>query len=272
MPRRLAVVAGAGALAPQVIEAALASGDHVRVFTLSPLRLPASVEQQPASVQHPAALFDAIRSFGASHLVLAGAVTLSDADRRRLVTALGGDSQPTGDAALSHLATRLQQMTGAILIGPHQIAPDLLAPLGAIAGPAATEPQLAAARLALSAARQVGAMDLGQAAIAAGGRVIAVEDVAGTDDLLVRVARYRAAGLIGDVAETPLVLAKACKPQQPLFVDLPAIGPETVTGAARAGIGLIAVEAGRTLLLERARLVAEANALGVVVVGLAIDG
>lgn len=272
MPRRLAVVAGAGALAPHVIEAALAAGDTVRVFCLTHQTLPANVEQQLASVEDPAALFDAIRSFGALQLTLAGAVTLTDADRKRLIRMLGGGGQPTGDAALSNLATRLQELTGAVLVGPHEIVPDLLAPAGAISGPVATEAQLAAARIALAAARQVGEMDLGQAAIVAGARVVAVEDVAGTDDLLARVARYRAAGLIGDAAETPLVLAKASKPQQPLFVDLPAIGRETVAGAARAGIGLIAVEAGRTLLLERALLIAEANARGIAIVGFPIDG
>lgn len=272
MARRLAVVAGAGALAPQVVAAALAGGDVVCAFALTPQQLPAAAAQQPASVAHPEELFDAIRGFGASHLVLAGAVTLTDAGRRRLLAILGGEGQPTGDAALSHLATRLQQLTGAILVGPHQIVPELLASAGAIAGPAATGLQLASARVALVAARQVGAMDLGQAAVAAGERVVAAEDVAGTDDLLARVARYRRAGLIGDADEIPVVLAKACKPQQPLFVDLPAIGPETVAGAAGAGISVIAVEAGRTLLLERARLVADADARGISIVGLAIDG
>ena len=272
MSRRLAVVAGAGALAPQVIEAALAVGDVVRAFCLSPLKLPAGTEQQLASIEHPAALFDAIRSFGASHLALAGSVTLTDRDRMRLLALLGGAGQPTGDAALSQLALRLQDLTGATLIGPHQVAPHILAEAGHLAGPAATLEQFAAARVALRAARQVGAMDLGQAAVVAGARVVAVEDVAGTDELLARVARHRVAGLVGGTPETPVVLAKACKPQQPLFVDLPAIGPATIVGAASAGISLIAVEAGRTLLLERQRLFAEADARGIAIAGLTIDG
>jgi DUF1009 family protein len=272
MPRRLAVVAGAGALASQVVEAALAAGDAVRAFALTPQVLPPGAGQEPATLEHPVALFEAIRRFGASHLALAGAVTLTDTDRNRLIAALGGEGQPTGDAALSHLAARLRELTGAVLIGPHEITPDLLAPIGRIAGPDASASQLDAARLALSAARQIGLLDLGQAAVVAGSRVVATEDVAGTDDLLARVARYRAAGLIGDAAEVPLVLAKACKPQQPLFVDLPAIGPDTVTGARGAGISLIALEVGRTLLIDRERLTAEAGAAGVAIVGLTIDG
>lgn len=272
MPRRLAVVAGAGALVARVIEAALAAGDTVCVFALTPQQLWSGTQQQSASIEHLEALFAGIRSFDASHLLLAGAVTLTDGDRTTLMAALGEEGQPAGDATLSQLATRLQHLTGATLIGPHLVAPDLLSWEGHLAGPAATEPQLATARLALSAARKVGAMDLGQAAVVAGGRVVAVEDVAGTDDLLARVARYRAAGLIGDAAETPVALGKACKPQQPLFVDLPAIGPDTIAGAAAAGISVIAVEAGRTLLLARPELVAAASEAGIAIIGLAIDG
>lgn len=272
MRRRLAVVAGAGALAPQVIATALAAGDVVRAFALTPQVLPDEVDQRALSLANPSALFEAIRDFGATHLVLAGAVTLTDADRLRLMLALGGAGQPTGDAALSHLGRQLQHLTGAQLVGPHQIAPEVLAGTGHLAGPVATSLQEAAAHLAIHAARKVGEMDLGQAAVVAGARVVAVEDVAGTDELLMRVARHRAAGLIGDDPGVPIVLGKACKPQQPLFVDLPAIGPATVTAAASAGISLIALEAGRTLLLDRDSLSAEASRLGVSVVGLHVNG
>jgi len=251
MPRRLAVVAGAGALAPQVAEVALAAGDTVCAFLLSPLQLPSAVEQLPASVSTPETLFASIRAFGATHLTLAGSVNLGDADRRRIAEALGGPALSQGDAALSHLAGRLQAITGAKLLGAHEIVPELLAPLGTIAGPEPTEAARRAAAQALRAARHVGLLDLGQAAVAAGARVVALEDVAGTDELLQRVARHRDAGLLGS---EPLALAKASKPRQPLFVDLPAIGPRTVEGAALAGIRVIAVEAGRTLLLERQRL------------------
>ncbi len=271
MPRRLAIVAGAGALAPQVAEAALSTGDVVCVFCLSPLDLSQAIERQAASIEHPGALFEAIRRFRASHVVLAGAVTLTDGDRRRLLSALGSVGQSMGDAALSHLAVRLQDLTGAELIGPHEVAPDLLAGSGHLAGPVASDVQLAAGRLALLAARQTGAMDMGQAAVVSGSRIVAAEDVAGTDELLARIGRYSTAGLIGDSAESPLVLGKACKPQQPLFVDLPAIGPRTIAGAAGAGIGLIAVEAGKTLLLEREKLFVEADSHAVTIVGLPLD-
>jgi DUF1009 family protein len=64
-----------------------------------------------------------------------------------------------------------------------------------------------------------------------------------------------------------LILAKARKPKQPAFVDLPAIGPQTVRNAAAAGIQIIAVEAKATLLLDRSVLEQAANESGVSIIG-----
>jgi DUF1009 family protein len=117
-------------------------------------------------------------------------------------------------------------------------------------------------------ARNAGALDLGQAVVVAGRRAIATEDIAGTDALLARVQKFRRLGLTADGA-SPLVLAKCAKPDQPKFVDLPAIGPVTVTKAHRAGISLIAVEAGATLLIERGKLAQLAATARIVILGLA---
>jgi DUF1009 family protein len=119
----------------------------------------------------------------------------------------------------------------------------------------------------MKAAKAIGTIDLGQSAVVSASRPIAAEDAGGTDGLLRRVAELRAAGLVGE-RHGPLVLAKARKPKQPSFVDLPAIGADTVTGAAAAGISVIAVEAGASLLLDRAQIESEAEARGVTVIGL----
>jgi DUF1009 family protein len=206
---------------------------------------------------------------------MAGSVHLSDRQREGLDKLASGSEagnrQAKGDAALSGLGAAVKKLTGAELIGVHDIAPELLASNGLIAGPAPTADALASARYAIAAARAIGRLDLGQAAVVAGARVIAAEDIAGTDDLLARVAVHRNAGLVGD-GQSLLVLGKASKPQQPADIDLPAIGPATVHGAAAAGISLIAVEAKRTLLIDRPELVAAAEAAGITIYGLDADG
>src|SRR5690606_32635664 len=109
--------------------------------------------------------------------------------------------------------------------------------------------------------------DLGQAVVVAGRRAVALEDIGGTDSLLRRVGRYRLLGLVTG-GRSPLVLAKAAKPDQPHFIDLPAIGPVTAARAKRAGIRLIAVQAGATILIERGKLAAAADTAGLPILGL----
>ncbi len=271
MPRRLSVLAGSGALVSHVVEAALAAGDAVQVVGFAPQPDRAGVTSIAGELSNPTSAIAAIAAFRATHVVLAGGLVLSDRHRESLAGFAGGSAGVAqGDAALSSITAAIEKLTGAKVIGVHEIAADLMATTGRIAGRAPTETEMVAAGLGLAAARTIGRLDLGQAVVVAGGRIVAAEDVGGTDELLARVAMHRASGRIGD-GSGPLVLAKAAKPQQPLYVDLPAIGPDTVTNAAAAGIGMIAIEAGKSLVLDQPDLAAAADRYGIAVVGLSVD-
>ncbi|HEY6024641.1 MAG TPA: LpxI family protein, partial [Pseudolabrys sp.] len=111
-----------------------------------------------------------------------------------------------------------------------------------------------------------GAFDIGQAVVVAGKRVLAVEAVEGTDQMVARVAELRAAGRIGSPAGIG-VLVKAPKPGQDHRFDLPSIGPNTVAGVTRAKLAGIAVLGGTTVIAEPERVVAEADRAGIFVVG-----
>lgn len=269
MAERLALIAGSGALVPEVIAAARNQGYELRLLTLGRRRDLRELNPVPFTLADPQSAVDAIRAFGATSFVMVGGVSISDIARERLARFFrgGGRSDAVGDSGLSGLATDLARLTGARLLGVHEIAPELVAPEGLLAGPEPTHLQRDTAIYALSLARKAGALDLGQAVVVAGRRAIAAEDIAGTDALLARVQRFRRLGLSADGA-SPLVLAKCAKPDQPMYVDLPAIGPVTIARARRAGIGVVAIQAGATLLIERAKLTAAANAAGVTVLGL----
>ena len=270
MARRLGVLAGEGDLVGEVVAAALAAGDAVRIIALETPPDLKGVEIVRASLADPAQAFLRLAEFRATHVTLVGKVGLDGATRRGLAVAAGGD-QRLGDVDLATSVRDMLERHGLVVLGPHEIAPDLLAPEGWIAGPACDAARLAAARFALSMAREIGRLDLGQAVVASATRLIAAEDIAGTDALLDRVATYRLAGLLPAGGEA-LLLAKAMKPQQPAYVDLPAIGVEAVGRAAAAGISTLVVEAGRTLLLRRAALAAAAEGAGISIIGLGIDG
>lgn len=273
---RLSLFAGAGALVSHVVDAAIEAGYKVQVLALTPRDdvLPAKVIA--ADLGNPLGIIWSLNIFRTTHIAMAGGIHLPDKTREGLIRFANGNAPandamaetPVGDAALAALGKVLKKMTGADLVGVHELSPDLLAPAGSIAGPAMDLGQ--SARFALDTARSIGALDIGQASIVAGRRVIAVEDIGGTDALIARVAALRAGGLAGDGA-APLILAKAMKPQQPGFADLPAIGPKTVERCAQAGIAAIVVEAGRSLVLQRAELAQAATRHGIAVLGLSLD-
>ncbi len=278
MKQRLSLLAGHGQLVLDGARAALADNWEVQVVNLVGRDDLGDVDSVSASPTNPLSIWMALRKFSPSHICMIGAVRLSDGDREGLAKFLRGKApggprtskRTSGDGALSQLSRLLEFSTGAKVVGIHEIVDGLLAPAGHIAGPRLNVAGLETAQFNMRLARQVGALDAGQSLVTCGGRIVAIEDIAGTDALIDRVAEYKRTGLAGDGSE-PLVLTKCRKPGQSGAIDLPAIGPETVLRAAKAGVATIVVQSGHTLLISREEIVREADAANVSIVGVEAD-
>ena len=271
MAERLALIAGSGALVPEVMAAAQQRGFELLLLTIGPRGDLGGQVPVRFKLSDPQVAVEAIRKFGATHFAMAGGVRLSDVVREGLASYFSGapQVQSIGDTRISDLVLRLESLTGARPMGVHEIAPHLLATEGLIGGPAAEDIVWDTARHGIDLARQAGALDLGQAIVVAGKRTIAAEDIGGTDALLRRVGWLRLTRQVADGKASPLVLAKCPKPGQPLLIDMPAIGPQTIVNARKSGVRAIAVEAGATLLIQRGQIEAAADRLGVSVLGIA---
>ena len=273
MARRLSILAGNGQLAVDAIKAALADGWTVQVLALtqrSDLELFSPI---PISVAKPLGILMKLRAFKPSQICMVGGLDISDRDREGLFGFLRkknpGRPKTSGDTGLSSLVTALEFTTGAKVIGVHNLLPDLVAQTGLIAGPALSRQQVEDCAFAIEVARSIGSLDIGQAVVCSGQRILGVEDIAGTDALIARIGTYVGANLAGN-GTCPLVLAKAKKPDQPDLVDLPAIGPDTIDAAKKAGIGIIAVQAGATLLVSKGALAERASEHGISVFGVEV--
>lgn len=170
-----------------------------------------------------------------------------------------------GDDHLLSGVSRMFEGAGFRMLGAHEVAPEITAPLGPLgrSGAGGAFADDIARGFALLAA--MSAFDVGQAAVVAGGRVLAIEAAEGTDAMLERVAAMRASGRIPRGAAG--VLLKAPKRRQDRRFDLPSIGPATVKRAASAGLEGIAVIAGATIVAEPQQLVEAADRAGIFVVG-----
>ena len=175
-----------------------------------------------------------------------------------------------GDDRLLRGALSLLEERGHRVVGVHTVAPDLLSPEGQLGrhGPDAAAVHSIDTGRALLAA--LSPYDVGQAAVVAALRAVAVEGPEGTDRMLARARALGRRPFGFGRAQPGTVLVKLAKEGQDLRVDLPAIGPRTVRNAAAAGCAGLAIQAGLTLIIDREATVAAADRAGLFLVGLRI--
>jgi len=118
-------------------------------------------------------------------------------------------------------------------------------------------------RLGFRLAKEIGRLGVGQAVALKNGVVLAVEAVEGTD------AAIRRGGGLG---KEGIVLVKVSKPQQDLRFDVPTVGLDTVKVLHEVKGAVLAVEAGKTILLEKEKLLQEADRFGIAVVAVSVGG
>jgi UDP-2,3-diacylglucosamine hydrolase len=127
---------------------------------------------------------------------------------------------------------------------------DSLAASGLIAGPKLSRNEEDDVDLGWRIAKEIARLDIGQTVLVRNGTVVAVEALEGTNDAIRRG---------GELASSGAVMVKVAKPSQDMRFDVPVIGVETMRVAAEAKLRVIAVEAEKTLLLERDAIVDLAN-------------
>ncbi len=157
------------------------------------------------------------------------------------------------------------------VLGAHQIAPHLLATSGVICGVKPSKRDMKNIELACLACQALGELDIGQAAIAEAARILAVEGVEGTDGMLQRIADLRVSGRIPQKGKNG-VLVKMMKPGQDPRADLPAIGPNTIEKVKQAGLNGIALDAGRSMILQRAETLSLAKEHKIFIYGFQFNG
>ena len=172
-----------------------------------------------------------------------------------------------GDNSLLKGLIKLFDQHGVKVVGAHEIMPELLTPSGLLFGRKPSKKAMNNIDKAFEACKVLGSLDIGQAAVAVGGRVVAVEGIEGTDGMLERIATMRASGRLFEDGKHG-VLVKTMKPDQDMRADLPAIGPQTIERVINAGLKGIAIEAGHSLLLDKEETLAKAKDAGIFVYGL----
>jgi DUF1009 family protein len=266
----LALIAGAGVLPGEIARSVRARGRRVVAIALHGLA-EAELEREVDACEwlclgEFARMFEALARGGAREVVLAGKAPKSFIWQRREVVkpdaiALGmlAALKDRKDDSLLGAIADLITAQGFSLASQLAVAPELVAPAGRIAGRAPSDAEWGDVEFGFPIARALGGLDVGQSVVVQSRAVLALEAIEGTDAAIARGLGF------ADPAK-PVCVVKVAKPAQDARFDVPAVGPATVRALAACG-GTLAVEAGRTLLLGRAELAAEAERVGVAVVG-----
>lgn len=277
-PRRIGIVAGGGSIPREIADSVAAR--RVPVFVLA-LAGEADADFGPHPVEHVGwgqvgRMIARLQAHGVTDVVIVGRVKRPDLARLRpdlglflALPMIWRIVRAGGDDAVLRAVISFFESKGFRVAGPADVAPELIVGPGQLGTERADgECDRSDIALGLEIVEKLGPMDIGQGVVVAGGRIEAIEGVEGTDRMLARVADLRRRSGPGQARGAHGVLIKRPKPGQELRIDLPAIGPETVTRVVEAGLHGIAVLAGRTIAAERRELVRRADAARIFVEGI----
>ena len=198
-------------------------------------------------------LLDALQRSNVKTVVMAGQLKPThlftvrvDAAMRRL---LGGLKERNAHTIFGAVGAELQKC-GITLQEASLFMESTMPEAGQFAGEAPDESEAADMKLGLHVAKTTSQLDIGQTVVIKEGTILAVEAFEGTDKTILRA---------GQVGGKGGVVVKVAKQGHDMRFDIPVIGERTIRMCRKAGIALLAVEAKRTILLDRDAVISAAN-------------
>jgi DUF1009 family protein len=170
---------------------------------------------------------------------------------------LGKIKQRNAESIFAAIADELAQID-VVLLPATTFLEDSIAPSGLIAGSKLSRREQDDVELGWSIAKEMARLDIGQTVVVKNGTIVAVEALEGTNEAIRRA---------GALARDGAVMVKVAKPNQDMRFDVPVVGVETIRVARDARLRAIAVEAGKTLFLQRDTIADLADAASISIVG-----
>ena len=262
----LGLIAGNGRFPFLVAEAARRQGRRIVLIRLKEETdegLEALVDEtEVVSLGQLGACIAALKKAGAREAIMAGQVR-----HRQIFSGIVPDLTLMGvlarlafnntDSLISGVADALER-EGIRLMSSVELLSDQLADLGPMTGKKPSGDERKAIEYGVRIATELGRLDLGQTVVVKDRAVVALEAMEGTDEAVARGGRIAGPGV---------VVVKMAKPRQDMRFDVPVVGERTLDALSGARAAVLAVEAGKTLLLDKPRFLSRAKDLGLVVVG-----
>ena len=175
----------------------------------------------------------------------------------RSIRILRGLKERKDEFVLRAVADELEK-EGITVEGATKFVPAFLAVPGTLSRRVPGSQEWGDLQFGFAVGREIARSGVGQCIVVKRRAVLAVESMEGTDETIKRGGRFA----------TGAVVIKVCKPQQDLRFDLPTVGPGTIQVMREAGAKCLGIEVGKTVILERAAMLAQADAARIAIVGL----
>lgn len=197
---------------------------------------------------------------GVKHAVMCGQIAPKNlfalSPDFRLLLMLARLKERNAETLFGGIADELAK-DGITLLPATSFLEDHLPAAGHLCGPVRKARELADVEFGLKIARETSRLDIGQTVVVRRGTVLAVEAFEGTNECIKRG---------GSMGKGKATVVKVSKPNQDFRFDVPVVGPQTIETAGASGVLVLAVEAGKTLLLDKAETARLCEKLGVTLV------
>ena len=274
--KRLGLIAGNGRFPFLVLDAARAQGLEVIVAAIEEETFP-EIESHGAAAVHwlslgeLSKLIETFKREGVHRAIMAGQVKHKqifssirpDWRLAKLLLTLGTRNT---DSLLGAIGKVLAD-EGIILENSTSMLEPLLAKAGVLTRRPPTEPEQKNIDYGRAVARHLAQFDIGQTVVVAEGACVAVEAMEGTDTTI-----ERAGQIMGSLESNPSILSRAltvvkiAKPNQDMRFDVPVVGAKTIEVMRNAGATCLAIDAGRCLLLDGAKITSAADAANIAII------
>lgn len=269
----LGLIAGMGRLPIAVASEAKKMGYKVVGIALKPVAdeslKPVVDDFHKISLGHFGGMLDLCKKLSVTNVVMAGKVSkellyknkksvIPDMKAVKLLFSL----KNRADDTIMKAVVREFEKNGIKVHETTSFTKGLLAPAGVMTRRKPDKEALQDIKFGWKIAREMGKLDIGQTVVVKNLAVMAVEAIEGTDESIKRG---------GELAGKDAVVVKVSKPKQDMRFDVPTVGLNTLDSMKKASAKVLAVEAGKCIIVEREKLIKEADKAGIIITGIRND-
>ncbi len=265
--KRIGIIAGTGELPAAIAAEARAKGYEVFAVGLHPLAdraLASQVDEiEFVNVGKLGSLIDTLKKAGVKEAVMAGKVPKSLLYKSKITPDLRAvklllSLKDRSDDTILLAITRELEKEGITLRDTTDFSTGLLAPEGVLTRRAPSKSEWEDISFGWKVAKEIGRLDIGQTVVVKNHAVMAIEAIEGTDEAVRRG---------GKLAGQGAVVIKVSKPRQDMRFDVPVVGADTLSAMREVKARVLAIEAKKSILLNRGKMIAEADRAKISIVG-----